>query len=54
MMQWLLPALGIIMEVCGTTCMKLSDGFSNSGPLSLNLRLPGNRIYHLYPCLKDL
>ncbi len=23
---------GIIMEVCGTTCMKLSDGFSNLVP----------------------
>ena len=32
MMQWLLLALGIIMEVCGTTCMKLSDGFSNLVP----------------------
>ncbi len=31
-MQWLLLALGIIMEVCGTTCMKLSDGFSNFVP----------------------
>ena len=32
MMQWLLLALGIILEVCGTTCMKLSDGFSNLVP----------------------
>ena len=32
MMQWLLLAVGIIMEVCGTTCMKLSDGFSNLVP----------------------
>ena len=31
-MQWLLLAIGIIMEVCGTTCMKLSDGFSNFIP----------------------
>ena len=31
-MQWLLLALGIILEVCGTTCMKLSDGFSNFVP----------------------
>ena len=31
-MQWLLLVVGIIMEVCGTTCMKLSDGFSNLVP----------------------
>ncbi|MGB3459883.1 MAG: multidrug efflux SMR transporter [Halobacteriota archaeon] len=32
MMQWLLLAFGIIMEVCATTCMKLSEGFSNLLP----------------------
>jgi multidrug transporter EmrE-like cation transporter len=28
MMDRLLLALAILLEVCGTTCMKLSDGFS--------------------------
>jgi len=31
-MAWLLLVLAIILEVCGTTCMKLSDGFSNLLP----------------------
>jgi small multidrug resistance pump len=29
MMRWLLLATGILTELCGSTCMKLSDGFSN-------------------------
>ncbi|ADN35146.1 small multidrug resistance protein [Methanolacinia petrolearia DSM 11571] len=29
MMRWLLLATGILMELAGSTCMKLSDGFSN-------------------------
>jgi small multidrug resistance pump len=28
-MRWLLLSLGILTEVCGSTCMKLSNGFSN-------------------------
>lgn len=28
-MRWVLLALAIFTEVCGSTCMKLSDGFSN-------------------------
>jgi small multidrug resistance pump len=31
-MNWLLLALAIVLEVCGTTCMKLSHGFSRSIP----------------------
>lgn len=27
-MSWILLIAGICLEVCGTTCMKLSDGFS--------------------------
>jgi small multidrug resistance pump len=29
---WLYLALAIFLEVCGTTCMKLSDGFSKLTP----------------------
>ncbi|WP_421909256.1 DMT family transporter [Methanolacinia petrolearia] len=29
MMRWLLLPTGILMELAGSTCMKLSDGFSN-------------------------
>ena len=29
MMRWLLLATGILTELAGSTCMKLSDGFSN-------------------------
>ncbi len=28
MMSWILLIAAIFMEVCGTTCMKLSEGFS--------------------------
>jgi small multidrug resistance pump len=28
-MRWLLLAIGILTELGGSTCMKLSDGFSN-------------------------
>lgn len=31
-MQWLLLALAILAEICGSTCMKLSNGFSNLYP----------------------
>jgi len=31
-MPWLYLALAIGLEVCGTTCMKLSDGFSKLTP----------------------
>jgi len=31
-MAWLLLILAIILEVCGTTCMKLSEGFANLLP----------------------
>ncbi len=31
-MAWLLLILAIILEVCGTTCMKLSEGFSKLVP----------------------
>ncbi len=31
-MHWLLLSLGIVLEVCGTTCLKLSDGFSKVVP----------------------
>lgn len=29
---WLLLAVAILFEVCGTTCMKLSDGLQRLGP----------------------
>ncbi len=31
-MHWLLLSMGIVLEVCGTTCLKLSDGFSKLVP----------------------
>ena len=31
-MAWLLLIVAIVLEVCGTTCMKLSDGFSRIVP----------------------
>lgn len=31
-MHWLYLALAIVLEVCGTTCMKLSEGFSKLTP----------------------
>ncbi len=31
-MGWFLLALAIVMEVCGTTCMKMSQGFTNWVP----------------------
>jgi small multidrug resistance pump len=30
--SWLFLTIAIVMEVCGTTCMKLSDGFSKLTP----------------------
>lgn len=34
-MTWLYLILAILLEVCGTTCMKLSDGFSKLVPSTL-------------------
>ena len=31
-MSWLFLTLAIVLEVCGTTCMKLSQGFSRLTP----------------------
>ncbi|MFC1944767.1 DMT family transporter [Chloroflexota bacterium] len=31
-MHWLYLMTAIVLEVCGTTCMKLSDGFSKLTP----------------------
>ncbi len=31
-MSWMLLITAIVLEVCGTTCMKLSEGFSNLTP----------------------
>lgn len=28
-MRWLLLSIGILTELCGSTCMKLSNGFTN-------------------------
>lgn len=40
-MKWLLLALGIITQVVSTTCMKLSDGFSNLLPSILTFVFMG-------------
>ena len=34
-MSWLFLTLAIVLEVCGTTCMKLSEGFSRLTPSML-------------------
>lgn len=34
-MHWIYPTLAILFEVAGTTCMKLTDGFSRLGPAVL-------------------
>ncbi|HYV05642.1 MAG TPA: multidrug efflux SMR transporter [Blastocatellia bacterium] len=31
-MTWVYLVLAILLEVCGTTCMKLSDGFTKAVP----------------------
>ena len=31
-MTWVYLVLAILLEVCGTTCMKLSDGFTKTVP----------------------
>jgi small multidrug resistance pump len=31
-MSWYYLIVAIVFEVCGTTCMKLSDGFTKSAP----------------------
>jgi len=31
-MSWILLVCAIIMEVCGTTCLKLSEGFTKWVP----------------------
>ena len=31
-MAWLLLIVAIVLEVCGTTCMKLSNGFTRTWP----------------------
>ena len=31
-MSWLLLTLAIVLEICNTTCMKLSEGFSKLAP----------------------
>ena len=31
-MSWLLLFFGIVLEVCGTTCMKFSNGFTRIAP----------------------
>lgn len=31
-MRWLLLSIAILAELCGTTCMKLSNGFANLYP----------------------
>ncbi len=34
-MSWILLIAAIVMEVCGTTCMKLSEGFTKWVPSTL-------------------
>jgi small multidrug resistance pump len=31
-MKWILLSIGIIAELCGTTCMKMSEGFTKLYP----------------------
>lgn len=40
-MKWLILALGMVVEIAGTTCMKLSDGFTKLVPSVLTFVLTG-------------
>lgn len=54
MHAWLLLLIAIVLEVCGTTCMKLSNGFERLGPSALAFVFWGLSLAALILCLKRL
>lgn len=53
-MSWIYLALAIVLEVAGTTCMKFSDGFTNTLPSVLLFIFYGLSFVALTLALKDL
>jgi small multidrug resistance pump len=53
-MHWLHLALAILSEVAGTTCMKLSAGFTRPGPSVLMWLFYGVSFYFLTLTLKKV
>jgi len=51
---WLLLAVAILVEVAGTTCMKLSDGFTRLVPATLVFVFYGIGFSLLSICMKTL
>jgi small multidrug resistance pump len=53
-MKWLLLLLAIVLEVCGTTLMKLSNGFSRFTPSLLMFGFYGASLVVLNIALKQI
>jgi small multidrug resistance pump len=53
-MHWLYLTLAILSEVAGTTCMKLSEGFTKSAPSLLMWLFYGVCFYFLTLSLKKI
>ena len=53
-MHWIYLAIAIATEVAGTTCMKLSQGFTKPAPSVFVALFYGVSFYCLSPCLKKV
>ena len=53
-MSWVYLILAIVLEVLGTTCMKLSAGFTQLIPSLLLFVFSGGAMFCLILALKDL
>jgi len=53
-MHWIYLAIAIATEVAGTTCMKLSEGFTKSTPSVFVALFYGVSFYCLSLCLKKV
>ncbi|QSO46506.1 DMT family transporter [Alicyclobacillus mengziensis] len=53
-MKWLMLLLAIVLEACGTTSMKLSNGFANFVPSVLMFVLYGASLVVLDVALKQI
>ena len=53
-MGYIYLALAIVLELCGTTCMKLSDGFSQKIFAAATLTFYGGCFYFLSMSLKTI
>jgi len=52
--SWILLLLGILLEVLGTTCMKLSNGFSRPWPSLLMFLFYGMSLSTLAVAIRDI